>query len=95
MSKTFGRVVCQGYIYVLKHGHPHCNNNGYVLEHRLVMEDFLKDYLKPEEVVHHIDGNKQNNRLANLTVFKNESEHKKYHHKIGTYKREGSLWIKS
>ncbi len=47
--------------------------------HRIVAEMLLGRPLKPGEVVHHIDGNKRNNRMTNLHVFKNQAEHAKYH----------------
>ena len=50
------------------------------LEHRVVAEQMLGRKLRPGEVVHHIDGNRQNNTPSNLMVFKNSSEHLKYHH---------------
>ena len=39
------------------------------LEHRWVMEQHLGRPLMSEETVHHIDGNRQNNTLANLELF--------------------------
>lgn len=38
-------------------------------EHQLVMENFLGRELRKNEVVHHIDGNKQNNNINNLALM--------------------------
>lgn len=64
------------------YNHPY-SNNGYVCEHRLKMEKKIGRYLQPGEEVHHIDGNKLNNNLNNLILFKNHSEHIAYEHKTG------------
>ena len=55
-------------------------------EHRLVMEEHLGRKLKPQEVVHHIDGDKSNNKLSNLALFPTKSAHTKYHHENGDYR---------
>ena len=41
-------------------------------EHRIVAEKKLGRYLRSDEVVHHIDGNKTNNSPDNLIVLSNE-----------------------
>jgi hypothetical protein len=84
-----------GYILVKNRNHPNCNKQGYVFEHRLVMEKHLGRYLTKEEVVHHKGikfkigtvENKQDNRIENLMLFKNDLKHKKYHVKVRNYQK--------
>lgn len=51
-------------------------------DHRLVMEKMIGRKLKPEEVVHHINCNRRDNRPENLMLFKSNAEHIKHHRKI-------------
>lgn len=46
--------------------------------HRIIMEEFLGRQLYKEEQIHHINGNKLDNRIENLMLVSN-SEHRKYH----------------
>lgn len=80
-----GRVYThEGYVQIFSPEHPNKNNYGYVLEHRLVIEENIGRFLNKEEQVHHINGIKDDNKIENLILFKNASEHQLHHYKIGT-----------
>lgn len=69
----------EGYIYEKAYGHPHANANGCVLEHRLVMERKFNRYLSLDEIVHHINEVKGDNRLENLFLFATQRDHNYFH----------------
>ncbi len=52
-------------------------------------------YLKPEEVIHHVNGDKQNNHIENLYLCKNNSHHRGIHAKMEQFLfgliREGTV----
>jgi len=54
---------------VLRKGHPAGGKQGYVLEHRLVMEEMLGRHLEPHERVHHKNGDRLDNRPENLELW--------------------------
>lgn len=69
-----------GYVFVYQPNHPFAmGRSKYVMEHRLVMENKIGRYLKPEEQVHHINQIKNDNRSENLQLYANNSEHKRLH----------------
>ena len=78
-----GVKTSQGYKLLRTPYHPHCTKEGYVPEHRLVMEKKLMRFLKPSEVVHHINNNPSDNRIENLQLFENNGLHRKHHKNYG------------
>ena len=89
--KNWKKISHYGYILVHKKEHPFCTKDGFVFEHRLVVEEncdkfeskyFIeidgKKYLRKEYEVHHKNEIKTDNRPENLMIL-THSEHKKLH----------------
>lgn len=80
-----GRFVgYNGYVKIYVSGHPFADMNGYVYEHRLIVEGVIGRYLKRRESVHHINEIKNDNRKCNLVLCENESYHRLLHSKMRT-----------
>lgn len=63
-------VASNGYVLVrVGKGHHLADVRGYAYEHRLVAEENLGRRLRPGEQAHHINGDKQDNRPANIEVL--------------------------
>jgi len=69
----------QGYLKYHLPFHPYADAGGYVLAHRVVMERFLGRPLLPTEVVHHINGDRSDNRIENLMRFDTNVDHLRFH----------------
>ena len=75
-----GQFINGGYRYIYTPNHPNRTKDGYVLEHRLVMERELGRFLLRREAVHHINGDTLNNRPENLEVCDSNGRHSIEHH---------------
>ena len=67
-----------GYIKVYVPDHPYASADGYVMKHRLVMERNIGRYLSEDEVVHHINNTRDDNRIENLKLM-TKHEHMSMH----------------
>lgn len=77
-KETKGWKISNGYIHIWNPDHPMASKSGYVLEHRLIMSENLGRALTLEEVVHHKNGNRQDNRIENLELLDNKDHIKKH-----------------
>lgn len=82
LSKMQERKNSNGYMEVWYPEHPN-NVEGWVLKHRLVMENHIERYLDPLDVVHHVNEIKTCNEIWNLWLT-NEKEHT-FIHRLGKH----------
>lgn len=77
LDKRKRRIGEEGYVLVYVPEHPK-SFRGWYYEHRLVLEQNIGRFLEQWETVHHINGNKQDNRVSNLFAC-TAYQHKKAH----------------
>jgi hypothetical protein len=79
-SYSRNSVDKNGYIRLYAGLHPYANGRLMIAEHVMVMEAHMGRALLSHECVHHINENKQDNRLENLQLM-TKSEHSREHAK--------------
>ena len=75
-----GGYVCGGYKKIGRRQYSH-----------IIAEKMIGRSIRDDEVVHHINGNKLDNRPDNLKVM-TRSEHVSFHQKDGGYRRGMKPW---
>lgn len=86
-----GIKVHGGYRYIKNRDHPHADKNGYVPEHRLIMEKYLGRFLERKECIHHINENTLDNKIENLMLFPTNGQHANYHRKLKQQQKHCSI----
>lgn len=62
-------VTITGYVKFYNPDHPNAAANGFILEHRYIMSEYLGRPLENHEQVHHINGIRYDNRIENLELW--------------------------
>lgn len=73
------RKTKRGYSQLLIPQHPRADINGYVMEHIVVWENASGMVLPPNCCIHHLNGDKSDNRIENLCVMLHGA-HTTFHH---------------
>jgi hypothetical protein len=76
-GKRESKISREGYVLVKVPEHPK-SFKGWYYEHRLVLEKRLDRILNVWETIHHINENKQDNKIENLFLCTKE-QHSKAH----------------
>lgn len=92
-TRGFGHIDPKGYRYIRVNGKP-------IMEHRFLMEEFIGRSLLKCENVHHLNGNRSDNRIENLELWSTSQppgqrikDKIEWAKEILTfYGEEGSLW---
>lgn len=69
INNTGRRITGDGYVELFLPTYPFSKKDGYILEHRYVMELQLGRPLAKHENVHHKNGVRNDNRLENLELW--------------------------
>lgn len=80
----------RGYMLAYAPHHPNAHADGYVMLHTVLIERQIGRYLEPDEVVHHINHKRSDNRIENLLLM-NKKEHMRMHMKERHQKRSEDL----
>jgi hypothetical protein len=78
------QVTKDGYILIYVPDYPSSSKRGYVFEHIYVFEQATGIIVPPNCCIHHLNGNKSDNRIENLCLM-GRGAHTMHHH-IGSHR---------
>ena len=82
-----GIKILNQYVYLYRPDHPNAHASGYVKRSTLIVSEMLGRPLKPNELVHHIDGNRQNDTKRNFLVC-TRAYHMSLHRRLAQQRKE-------
>lgn len=68
-----------GYRLIHRPDHPYCDSQGYVFEHRLVVEQAIGKILSRTVKIHHVNGDRGDNSPTNLVACESHAYHMYLH----------------
>lgn len=100
LRNKHGYKIAGGYAFIYvpeyRNAVKKAPDKGYMLEHRYLMEQYLGRDLLKIEVIHHIDGNKVNNKIENLLLCSSNRFHQNIHIEMQAFMfkllREGKVY---
>lgn len=79
----------QGYVLVWAPDHPDSDGRGYIREHRLTCDVALGHRLPAHATIHHVNGDRSDNRPGNLVVCQDRAYHKLLHQRMDALRNCG------
>lgn len=68
-------IRSDGYVTLMIPDHPHADSNGYVYEHRVLVEGVIGHVLRQSAPIHHVDEDRGNNGRGNLVACDSNAYH--------------------